>query len=250
MESKPAAAPENKGTGGKVAIVGAIITAIAGIVTTIVTISAPIVNRRLEIQTTQTREAFVVEATRVAGAAIQITSTPLPVDPASADSSGSAVNEPAQAEKPVLPAAPTSPASSASTPAPATVGNGAKAQTPGNPASAAMLKVGDTWTAENGITVQLTDIEVPAGNEVHLHFAFTNPTNKVMNIKLDHNRNITLVDDKGNQYKWATDFTWEVTIYPNTTRKDEVKKRGDVSLAKYFIVKLDLPGMGSVQWKN
>lgn len=225
----------NKGTGGRIALVGAIITAIAGIVTTLVSISGPILDRKLAIETTQTREAFILEATRGAGAATPTRVTPTPLAPASMN------GDPTQTDSPNLPADPTF------TPVPFS----AEAQpTASPPAAEAMLKVGDNWVVGNGLTVQLTNIEFLAGNQIKIHFAFINTSKKVMNIAVNHTRDVTLSDDKGNVYTWSTDFTWEITSDPGTTRKDTVVKSGDVSRASYFIVKLELPGIGSMQWKD
>ncbi len=226
---------DNKGTGGRIAIVGAVITAIAGIITTVVSISGPIVDKKLMIEATQTREAFIVEMTRVADVASQMTDTPIPVMP-TARSIG-----PTQAEQPNLAAIPTF--------TPVLMGAEAQPQASQTP-SETMLKVGDSWDVGNGLTVQLTDLEFPAGNQIKIHFAFTNTSEKVMIVSINHTRDVTLTDDKGNVYTWSTDFTWEVTSQPGTTRKDTVVKSGDVSLASYFIVKLELPGIGSMQWRE
>ena len=237
---------DSKLSGSTVAIIGAIITAIAGIITTIVTISAPIIDKRLAIEATQTKEAFVIETTRVAGIAIQPEVTPTPVTLAMVTDDSSQAEQsilsatqgtaPTQTKQPIPTAAP------AFTPTPAIAENSAPSET--------MLKVGENWDVGNGIIVQLTDMEYPSANEVHIKFAFTNTSKRVIKVTLAHNRDVKLTDDKANVYKWASEFTWEVNIQPGTTRKDEVKRRGDVSLAKYFIVKLELPGIGSAQWKE
>lgn len=235
---------DNKLSGGKVAIIGAAITAIAGIITTVVSISGPIIDKQIAIQTTQTREAFLVEATRIAGVSALVTETPAPFTPTAA------ATEPvqAQAEQTLPPATPTlTPAPVvADTQPPATATQPQPTSTPAE----TYLKVGEDWDVGNGLTVRLTDIEFPSANEVHLQFAFINTSEKVMKVTVDHNRDVTLTDDKGNIYQWASEFTWEVKSQPKTTRKDEVKKRGDVSLASYFIVKLELQGIGSAQWKE
>ncbi len=237
---------QNSGGGGKVAIIGAIITAIAGIITAFVTISGPLLDKKMAISATQTREAVIVAATSVDGAAIQLTATPTPGVPAAS------FVEPSRTVLPPLTTAPTFTLvpvnAGGSSPSGSQGGNGQPiaSATP----TETMLRVGESWKASNGISVQLTKIEFPAGNEVHLHFTFTNTSVKTMNLSLDHNRDVTLVDDKGNIYTWATAFTWHITIFPGTSRNDEVKRRGDVSRASYFIVKLDIPGMGSAQWKQ
>lgn len=229
MENKAASSI----TGGKVAIVGAIITAVAGIITTIVTIGAPIVDKRLAIEATQTREAFVIQATSGAGAAVQ--------------NDGAATPQPVSTEQQTLPATATQVSAAANVSAAA----GAAAAAAATPTQAdTMLKVGEKWVVGNGLTVQLTDIEFPTGNEIHLHYTFFNTSDRVINVKLNHNRDVTVTDDKGNVYKWATDFTWEVSIAPGTDRKDEIKLRGNTNKASYFIIKLDLPEMGSATWKK
>lgn len=222
---------------GKVAIIGAVITAIAGIITTIVSISGPIVDKRLAIQTTQTHEAFIVESTRFAGIAIQKVNTPVPDIPTAV------VIDPTQTQIPMLPATPTS------TLALAPVSTEEQTQTPNTPTET-MLNVGDSWVVGNGLTVTLTDIQFPAGNQIKIHFAFKNTSKKVMNISVNHTNDVTLTDDKGNVYKWSTDFTWAIESYPGTTRGDTIVKSGDVSRANYFIVKLDLPEIGSMTWRN
>lgn len=228
-------------TGGRVAIIGAIITAIAGIITTIVSISGPIVDKRLAIQTTQTREAFLIEATRVAGVAIQKVDTPTPMVPTVEVVEPAQTQQPTQAEQPALPPDPTA------TPAPV---NAQAQPDPTSTPSETMLKVGESWVVGNGLTVTLTDIQFPAGNQVKIHFTFENTSKKTMNISVNHTKDVTLTDDKGNVYKWSMDFTWEITSYPGTTRGDTIVKSGDVSRASYFIVKLDLPGIGSMKWRN
>lgn len=236
---------DSKGNGGKIAIVGAIITAIAGIITTIVSVSAPLVDKRLAIQTTQTREAFLVAAASVGGAAIQRNDTPSPVFPTAE------VIDSAQTEMPTLTLAPTITLAPASAGGSSTGGSQVVTIQPqaSDTPSETFLRVGESWTG-NGLSIQLKEVEFPAGDEVHLHFAFTNQTKKVINISMDHNRDISLTDDKGKVYNWATAFSWDVSIYPGTTRNDEVKRRGDVSRASYFIIKLEIPGLVSAQWKN
>lgn len=234
---------ENKGTGGKVAILGAIITAIAGIITTVVTISAPLIDKGIAIQATQTREAYLAGANKVAGAAIQGSVTPTLAVPYTATVEPSQTAQPAGDAKPIVVIT-----LARNDAAHAQGGNGLPSAntTP----SETLLRVGDTKTSSKGISVQLTQIEFPAPNEIHLHFTFTNKSAKVMKIALDHNRDVSLTDDLGNAYSWATTFNWEVSIYPGTSRNDEVKRRGDVSQASYFIVKLDIPGIISAQWRN
>ncbi len=220
---------QNPGVGGKVAIIGVIVTALAGIITAVITISGPLLDKRIAIQATQTREAVLASPPRVVVVAMD---TPSPA-PAIVDSSPTAA--------PAVTLPPQSPAGQQA-------GNG-QSKASSTPAGT-LLRVGESATAPNGISVTLTKVEFPAGNEVHLHFTFTNPSAKVMNISLDHNRDVTLTDDKGNVYTWATAFTWAVSISPGTSRNDEVKRRGDVSRAGYFIVKLNIPGLLSAQWKN
>ncbi len=225
--------------GGRVAIIGVIITAIAGIITAVITISGPLMDKRLAIQATQTREAVLASPPKVV--VVEMGNTPTPAVPASA------VVEPTQTSQPALTAAPAFTLASANAGGPQ--GGNGQPQASSTPAGT-LLRVGESVTSSNGISVTLTKIEVPSGSEVHLHFTFTNNSTKVMNISLDHNRNVTLTDDKGNVYTWATAFTWAISIYPGTSRNDEVKRRGDVSRASNFIVKLDIPGMISAQWKN
>lgn len=234
---------ENKGTGGKVAILGAIITAIAGIITTIVTISAPLIDKNMAIQATQTREAFLTGATRVAGAANQRGITPTLAVPSTVGVEPSQTALPAGGTMPIVTILPAGNDAAGNA---AAVGLPSASATP----AGTLLRVGDTKTSSNGISVQLTQIEFPAPNEIHLHFTFTNSSSKVMKLVLEHNRDVSLTDDQGNVYNWASTFTWEVSIYPGTSRNDEVKRRGDVSRASYFIVKLDMPGIISAQWRN
>lgn len=228
MENKA----DNKVNGGKVAIIGAIITAVAGIVTSIVSISGPLMDKQLAIQTTQTREA-VVAAMQISALTAKQTETPMPGNPPAP------VEDQAQATETQDAAAIT--ASHAK--------NGSQSKAASEATPDVMLKVGEDVTS-NGITVKLTQVEFPSANEVHLHFTFTNTTKKVVAIKLNHNRDVTLTDDKGTVYSWASDFDWEVSIYPGTSRNDEIKRRGDVSKANYFVIKLTVPDLLSAQWKD
>lgn len=236
MENKA----ENKGNGAKIAIAGALITAVAGIITTIVSISGPLLDKRMAIQTTQTREAALLAAS-VGGAAAQLSHTPTAALPTAE------VVVATRAENAALTAVPTEPLA----PLPTKNASAATAQPQvGVTPAGTLLRVGESYTSKSGIAVKLTQVEFPAGNEVHLHFTFTNQSPKVMNLALDHNNNVTLTDDLGGVFTWASDFTWAVTIYPGTSRNDEVKRRGDVSQSSYFIIKLDMPGLLSAQWKN
>jgi hypothetical protein len=237
---------QNAGNGGKIAIVGAIITAIAGIITAIVSISGPLIDKRMAIQATQTREAVLASNTKVSAPTVSaptVNGTP----------SGAAIMNGAATSGAAAPMrdtpAPEIPPAATVTLAPLSTEVGSAGSQASNTPAGTLLRVGESWTS-SGLSVQLKEIEFPAANEVHLHFTFTNQSKKVIPISLDHNRNVTLTDDQGTVYKWLTAFTWEVSIGPGTSRSDEVKRRGDVSRAGYFIVRLDIPGIGSAQWRN
>lgn len=222
MENKT----DSKPNGAKVALIGAAITALAGIITSIVTMTGPIIDRQMAIQTTQTREA-VVAGMQIQGAKPKQTDTPMPVNLATP------AGVPTQTETPAATLA---------------VDSGSDAQ-PQATDDAALLKVGES-VSNKGMTVTLTQVEYPAWNEAHLHFTFTNTTNKVIKVSVNHNRDVTMTSDNGTVYSWASDFSWEVSILPGTSRNDEIKRRGDISKANYFIIKLDVPGLVSAQWKN
>jgi hypothetical protein len=119
---------------------------------------------------------------------------------------------------------------------------------PNNTNPGSVLSVGETWIT-NGFYVQLQRVEFLFGDEANLYFIFTNRTGRAINLYINHDVNVSMKDDKGNIYTWASHYEKNASINDGQTWSDEVFKGGNLSRAQFFIIKLDLPGLVSAQWK-
>lgn len=239
---------------GKNTITAAIIAGIFAVIAAIIGVIGISLNTRTEISATQTAEALRETKTAVA-AAMQAgpKETPRPVA------------EAPKTEPTPLPtytpyptytqppsgggqAAPQEPTATTAAKPPVTEPEQPIVQQPTDTPPGTVLQVGETWIS-NGLYVQLKDIEFLFGDEADLQFYFTNQTSRTINLSINHDMHVTMRDDKGNLYTWASPYQKDASINPGQTWFDEVYKGGKISQAGYFIIELNIPGVIQATWK-
>lgn len=240
---------------GKSAITAAIIGGIFAVIAAIITVIGISMNLKTEISATQTAEAVRETKMAVVGEMkVQSTDTPRPAaeapktepTPLPTYTPYPTYTQPPSGGGQVAPPEPT--ATTAAKPPVTEPEQPIVQQQPTDTPPGTVLQVGETWIS-NGLYVQLKDIEFLFGDEADLQFYFTNQTNRTINLSINHDVHVTMRDDKGNLYTWASPYQKEASINPGQTWFDEVYKGGKISQAGYFIIELNIPGVIQATWK-
>ena len=113
----------------------------------------------------------------------------------------------------------------------------------------AVLQIGETWTA-GGLGVQLRSLSFAFGDEADLQFTFTNNTGRTLFFHLSRDAHITVKDNNGKIYTWATPYEDDYILENGQYLDVPVYKGGNFSGIQYLIITVDIPNLIRAQWKS
>lgn len=112
-----------------------------------------------------------------------------------------------------------------------------------------VLQIGETWVTA-GLGVQLRSLTFSFGNEADLQFTFTNNTGRTLFFHLSRDSHITVKDNNGKIYTWATPYEDDFILENGQYLDVPVYKGGNFSGIQYLIITVDIPNLIRAQWKS
>lgn len=112
-----------------------------------------------------------------------------------------------------------------------------------------VLQIGETWVTA-GLSVQLRSLTFSFGNEADLQFTFANNTGHTLFFHLSRDSHITVKDNNGKVYTWATPYEDDFILENGQYLDVPVYKGGNFSGIQYLIITVDIPNLIRAQWKS